>query len=123
MVTRCVRALAILLLALCTTGPLALVAATAASAESGTTLTCQLTAAEDGSRAVTFAVADLPRGARVVLARRDGPKGAFRVVDTSTEAQGILRDLSPTNVRSLYRVEVLELRGRIVAQQVLQANR
>jgi len=124
MVPRAITAGATVLLSVGGFVSLAGAVAPPAIADTDATLTCQFTAAgEGGARAVAFSVADLPRGARVVLERRDGPKGTFRVIDTSTENQGVLEDPSPTSLRTLYRVEVLAMRGRVVAHQVLLADR
>ncbi len=124
MVTRAITAGATVLLVVGVAVPLTWAVAPPASAEADGALTCQFTVAGDGgAKAVSFSVADLPRGARIVLERRDGPKGSFRVVDTSTEASGVLEDPAPTSLRTLYRVEVLATRGRVVAHQVLVADR
>lgn len=92
-------------------------AAVLAEGSRATTITCAF--ADDAHTQVRCSVANAPRTARLVLERRDGPKGSFKPIDSSHDLAAMLADDDPPILRPTYRVRVEAVRGQVMAQVVL----
>ena len=71
--------------------------------------------AQPSAVSVQYSVSDMPRNTRVVLERRDTPKGRYRTVDSAFGSSGELVDPDPVERPANYRVVLEGPRGFTLA--------